>query len=75
MKTTTTYTEHHITFDTEYDPLTGRMAGKSFINMKSVPYKVSILRTKVKKGCGKGGVRTIVLKKPKNSLDNLTFTK
>lgn len=77
MKTTTIYTEHRITIDLEYDPLTGRMAGKSFTNMmnmfKSVPYEVKVLRTKIKKGARKGQIRTIVISKPKNSIDNLNW--
>lgn len=72
MKNTITYTEHYVTVDLECNPLAGRMAGKSFINMlrmfKSVPYEVKVLRTKIKKGCSKGKTRKTISIKPKTLL-------
>lgn len=79
MKASTTYTEHRITIDPNYNPLVGRTAGKSFANMttlfKSVPYEVKVLRTKIKKGIRKGKTRTIIVSKPKNIIDNLNWLK
>ena len=72
MKTTTTSTKEVTYFDLESvsfldnNPNIHRAGGKTFLNMfRSLGIKVSLqttkcLRTKVKKGCGKGKTRVSI---------------